>query len=325
MRQSTLILGTERGVMAAARSGSEWRLETRVLAGHHVSSITSRSGVIVAGTNDGIFRSEDGGKTWQETGDGLTVRHVRWLATVPDAPAQILAGTEPAAIFASHDSGLSWRECSEVAQLRSRYGWSLPYSPEAGCVRGFAAQGGRVYAAVEVGGVLRSGDGGESWSLAAGSDGIPRFSTPQGGLVHPDVHSIVVHPSSGELVFAATGGGLYHSSDGGKTWQCLYQCYCRAVWVDPADAAHLILGPADGVSRNGRIEESHDGGRSWHGATGSLLVPWPHHMVERFVQNGRDLLAILSNGEVLATELPELAWRSVFGPEAGVQSAVFVD
>jgi hypothetical protein len=232
-----------------------------------------------------------------------------------------LAGTEPAGIFVSGDGGDSWRERPDVAALRDRYGWYLPYSPAAGCVRGFAALADRVYASAEVGGVLRSDDRGERWRLAAGSSGEPGFSTPAAAQVHPDVHSILVHPSSPDLVFAPTGGGFYCSADGGATWRRLYRCYCRAAWADPQDANHLILGPADGVSYNGRIEESHDGGKTWQWASGGLSVPWARHMVERFEQAGDELIAILSNGEVVASPLSSLSWRRILPEVARVAAA----
>src|SRR5262249_9567889 len=159
---------------------------------------------------------------------------------------------------ASRDGAKTWRECAEVAELRDHFKWFLPYSPEAGCVRGFAFHGARVYAAVEVGALLRSDDGGATWALAAGSDGIPRFGAPAAGFIPPAVTSVAVHPWSNDRVSGRTGGGFYRSVDGGRSWTCRYECYCRAVWVDPADPEHLVLGPADDVSHNGRIEESHD-------------------------------------------------------------------
>jgi hypothetical protein len=83
------------------------------------------------------------------------------------APGSLLAGTEPELIFRLVDNGKTWQACPEVAALRDRLGWSLPYSPQAGCVRGFALHGARAYAAVEVGGVLASHDGGAIWQMAA--------------------------------------------------------------------------------------------------------------------------------------------------------------
>ena len=84
------------------------------------------------------------------------------------------SGAEPAAIFVSHNGAMSWRECLEAAQLRDEHGWMLPYSPEAGDVcAALPLAGKRAYTAVEVGGVLRSDDDGQTWRLADGSDGQP--------------------------------------------------------------------------------------------------------------------------------------------------------
>src|ERR1041385_1583535 len=236
-----LVLATEQGLVTCEREGDGWVPSTRGLTDQHVTSVIAREGVILAGTEDGVFRSEDEGGTWEETSNGLTTRHIRWMAFHPQVSDFEFAGTEPANIFISHDGGESWRACHEVAQLRDQFKWSLPYSPEAGCVRGFAFHGSRVYAAVEVGGVLVSDDKGETWRLAEGSDGKPDLEGPPAPFVYPDVHSLEVHPSSPDLVYAPTGGDFYRSYDGGKTWVDLYDCYCRAVWVDPFHPEHLIL------------------------------------------------------------------------------------
>ena len=208
-----------------------------------------------------------------------------------------------------------------MVKLRAENGWYLPYSPEAGCVRdfAFALTTHRVFAAVEQGGLLRSDDDGETWHLARGSSG-KTGSQPE-GFIHPDVHSVAAHPWSPNLVFAPTGGGLFRSEDGGETWEHVYHCYCRAVWPDPAEAKHLVFGPADGVDRNGRIESTFDGGGTWEKASGGLDVPWSSHMVERLLRVDQELLAVLSNGEFLAAPLMTLQWRHIL-PNAGWVRAV---
>lgn len=307
-----LFLATEQGVVTAQCEGDDWVESSRSLDGQAVTSLIAREGVVLAGTHAGILRSDDFGQTWQPASDGLSQPYVRWLAYHPDVSDREFAGTEPAAIFVSQDGGRSWHECREVADLRGHYGWSLPYSPNAGCVRGFAFLGSRAYAAVEVGGVLCSDDGGETWRLAEGSSGRPELGDQHAPFIHSDLHSIAVHPSSPDLVFAPTGGGFYRSEDGGKTWARLYRCYCRATWIDPADPQHALLGPADGVERNGRIEETHNGGQSWQPASGGLTVPWANYMVERFYQFEDQLLAMLSNGQVWgAPSAQPRAWRRV--------------
>lgn len=314
-----LIVGTKEGVLIAQQEEDAWQEMRRSLTAHQVNSVSAQDGSLLAGTTEGIFHSGDLGRTWRMASQGLGVLKVRWVAHYPDGSGRVVAGTEPAAIFLSRDGGETWRDCPEVAALREEHGWYLPYSPEAGCVRGFAFHGDRLYAAVEQGGLLRSDDAGQTWRLAEGSNGIPR--TPPEGFVHPDVHSVTVHSSSPDLVFAPTGGGLYRSKDGGVSWQHLYRCYCRAVWSDPADAEHLVFGPADSVDRQGRIELSEDGGGTWQAASDGLQVPWSHHMVEHFLQVDYSLLAVLSNGDLVAAPLTTLKWQPIL-PDAGWVRAV---
>jgi photosystem II stability/assembly factor-like uncharacterized protein len=324
MTDRLLILATASGLVVLERDSDDWRAVARGLTGRRATSVIAREGVILAGTTEGVFRSDDLGRSWEPASAGLSHPHVRWMAYHPDISDFEFAGTEPAAIFVSRDGAATWGERPEVARLRDAHGWFLPYSPEAGCVRGFAFHGQRAYAAVEVGGLLRSDDGGATWRLAGGSTGNPDFAVPAAPLIHPDVHSVEVHHTSPDLVFAATHSGLYRSADGGDTWARIYTgCYCRAVWIDAADPEHLILGPADSVDQNGRIEETRDGGRTWAPAAHGLDVPWRRHMVERFTQVGDELLAVLSNGELYAAPLATLEWRRIL-PELGGVAAVAV-
>ncbi len=304
-----LYLATEAGFLAAERTDAGFSLVRHILTDHDLTSIIAREGAILAGTTDGIFLSEDGGTSWTPRSNGLTHRHVRWLAFHPNVSDFELAGTEPAAIFVSKNGGEMWLGRDEVEALRDRLGWWLPYSPEAGCVRGFAVSAqmpNRLFAAVEVGGLLRSDDSAETWTHIAGDD-----HRPQG--LHPDVHSVALHPTSAERVFAPTGGGFYVSEDSGLTWENRYEDgYVRAVWVDSAEGNHLLLGPASGPSGdNGRIEESHDGGRSWQ----PLTERQSDNMVERFHQIHDELFAVMSSGQLWHTRLDALNWRHVL-PDA---------
>ncbi len=317
-----LFLATAKGLVIAQRDEKDWRVKSRSFDGKELTCITANGETIYAGTTDGVFRSIDRGATWLDFYDGLTIKHTRWIMHSAD---RVFVGTEPASIFISHAGESMWHECSVVSKLRHEHKWFLPYSPEAGCIRGFAFHGTRAYAAAEVGGALRSDDGGATWRLCAGSSGDPSLDVPPAPYIYPDVHSIEVHPSSPDLVYAPTGGGFYRSMDGGRTWQSLYDCYVRAAWIDPIDPEHIILGPADGVSSNGRIEESRDGGRSWQTASNGLDVPWRRCMVERFVQVADELLAVLSNGELLAAPLPVLKWRRILPDILGVNAVAAID
>ena len=318
-------LATAEGFVLCRRNGQGWQRVRQTLPEHEATSIIAREGVILLGAHDGVFRSDDEGVTWQAASDGLRTPHVRWLAYHPHISDLEFAGTEPAGIFVSHDGAAHWRECPEVARLRDEHEWFLPYSDGAGCVRAFTFHGQRAYAAVEVGGALRSDDGGETWRLVEGSDGNPDLDGPAEPLIYPDVHSIYVHPSSPELVYAPTGGGFYRSNDGGRTWTLGYECYARAAWLDPRDPQHVILGPADGVEADGRIEETRDGGQTWLAASKGLRVPWRQHMVERFVPHDDELFALLSNGELLEASLDTLEWRQILRDVSHIRALTILE
>jgi len=91
-----LFLATKNGVLQAHNTNGSWQTEKRGLDGRTVTSIIAREGVILAGTTDGIFRSDDCGVTWYEQSNGLSERHVRWLGFHPDISDCEFAGTEPA-------------------------------------------------------------------------------------------------------------------------------------------------------------------------------------------------------------------------------------
>jgi photosystem II stability/assembly factor-like uncharacterized protein len=317
---SLLAAATAGGLVICARQDGEWRVTRRSLDGCALTSVSARDGVLLAGSRDGIWRSEDGGATWAEANAGLGTRHIRWLAHHPTVAGLALAGSEPAGIFVTADGGATWRGCPEVERLRDRHGWFLPYSPGAGCVRSFAFHGPRIYAAVEIGGVLRSDDLGASWRLVEGSTGNPDFraAVPR-TLLHPDVHEVVVLPDSADVLLAATMLGIYRSLDGGKSWLHLYaDCYTRSLWLDPADAQRVIAGPADAVEINGQIEETRDGGWSWHAVSAGLPTPWRRAVVERLTPVGGDLFAVVSDGLLYAAPLETLVWRRALPEIPGV-------
>src|SRR5215467_903009 len=116
-----LLLATTEGLGVYAREGAEWRPLPAAagvrqgLAGREVLCVIAREGVILAGTREGVWRSDDLGQSWHEASAGLTQRHVRWLAYHPDISDFEVAGTEPAGIFVSRDGAASWRACPEVA------------------------------------------------------------------------------------------------------------------------------------------------------------------------------------------------------------------
>ena len=185
---------------------------------------------LYVGTSDeGIFKSEDGGETWEKL-SGIEHPRVTAVAVSPTDGA-LYAGTEPSALFVSRDGGLSWRELEGMGNLPSAPTWSFPPRPWTSHVRAIAlsyADPNLVVVGIELGGVLRSADGGETWQ-------------DQRPGAQPDCHALFAHPGAPEILYEAGGGGFAQSTDFGDSWEAAdegmglhYVWGLAAVAEDPA-------------------------------------------------------------------------------------------
>jgi photosystem II stability/assembly factor-like uncharacterized protein len=290
-----LYLGTDNGLAVFEGQEEEWRPRYLRLQGQRVTAVAVRGQTLWAGTTFGLWHSLDEGASWARANPELHEPHVRALDVDPDSSAMLLVGTEPAAIWVSRDGGAAWDEAPDVARLRDEHGWRLPYSPAAGCIRGFTVAGERFYAAAEVGGVLRSDDAGATWRLLAGG-------------VHADVHDLAGYKRDPDTVYAATGGGRYRSRDGGQSWELIGDGYTRAVWVDPDRPEIMLSGPARYVGAMGRVERSNDGGDTWSLAADGFKVPMSD-MIERFAAAGPHVLAVTSSGALYTAKRGVWMWH----------------
>jgi photosystem II stability/assembly factor-like uncharacterized protein len=150
------------------------------------------------------------------------------LAVSP-ADGTAYAGCEPSQLFRSADGGETWEELAALRQIPSAPTWSFPPRPWTSHVRWIAPSphdAGLLLVGIELGGLMRSEDGGATWE-----DHRPG--------AQPDVHSLSWHPSVPGRAYEAGGGGAAWSKDGGATWQPADEGrdrdYTWAVAVDPTD------------------------------------------------------------------------------------------
>lgn len=314
-------LGTESGVVLI-----DGRVEPLGLLGQRISAIHAfrdRHGdvVILAGSyGAGLFRSADRGRTWTPITDGMTAPAARTIAPDPLVPGALICGTEPARLFRSADGGLTWTELEGVRAIPAHAEWYLPYSPRAGAVRNLYAPPGqkdRLLASVEVGGLMQSGDGGATWSIA-----------PIGP--NDDIHQITGHPTEPDVLWSSLGyaalrsrrrgdgaprlGGVGRSRDGGQSWEVLHTDYTRSTIVPPGHPDLVLAGPAPEVGRRGRVEVSADGGESWQPAGDGIDTPMPD-MVELFVPApDGTIYAVCSRGRLVRSDPGPWDWRSALPP-----------
>src|SRR6266436_2790835 len=75
---TTLIVATGHGIFTYERNEHDWRARAFGLDGQNVTSAIAREGVILAGTTNGVFRSDDSGEQWHAARalDGVSSRSV---------------------------------------------------------------------------------------------------------------------------------------------------------------------------------------------------------------------------------------------------------
>ncbi len=164
------------------------------------------STVYVGSRGRGVWKSEDGGDSWRQLGfpepDVFSV-------AVSAADGAVYAGCEPSMLFRSRDGGGSWEELSALRDIPSAPTWSFPPRPWTSHVRWIAPSphdAGLLLAGIELGGLMRSEDGGATWS-----DHRPGAQR--------DVHALAWHPSAPDRAYEAAGGGAAWSFDGGRSWR----------------------------------------------------------------------------------------------------------
>lgn len=245
-----ILVGGARGLVMLQEQPFGWEVWERTDEawwGRRVYAVaqTPSDGALLVGTDAGLVRSEDGGVTWATVLPDM----VRALLVDPRDPARVYAGCQPAVAWRSDDGGRTWRELTGLGTAEERSEWHLPGAAPLETIAvarvGVFAADPRapetLYAAIEIGGVYRSDDGGATWHARA--VGLPSLA----------IHGIAPHPLEPETLFVATETGIYRSIDGGERWADRSPdagaAYTRALLILPPagpDALPaLFAGPAE--------------------------------------------------------------------------------
>jgi photosystem II stability/assembly factor-like uncharacterized protein len=258
------------GAWEALSAGLPQDVEARALAVH-----PREPDVVYAGTQDGPYRSLDAGNHWERLGFPERDVVIWSLAFHPANPEIMFAGSAPVGVYRSDDGGEHWRR---LANARSPGHCEMGFPTR---TIGIAADPNRpedVYAALEVSGVIRSGDGGETWTdvsaplmrLAEQPHLKSRIGSDTDTEGMLDSHAIVVSAATPGMPILAVRMGLFRGEDRGAAWTDLQVgrhsplTYCRDVRVSPHDPHMLYacLSPAS-RSTDGTLWRSPDLGHTW--------------------------------------------------------------
>jgi len=264
----------------------------------------------------GVFRTIDGGKTWDkvlskdENTGAIDVAfdprnsHILFasLWEARRTPWGLSSGGPGSGVYRSSDSGSTWKRLEEHG---------LPAGPYGKIGIAVAANSDRVYALIEApaGGLYRSDDGGDTWELL-NSDRA--FWQRAWYYMH-----IIADPQSADVVYIANVD-FYKSSDGGHTFNKVKVPHGdnHGMWIDPKNTDRMI------VSNDGGVTVSLDGGKNWTRQDNQPTAQFYHVITDTrtpyfLYGSQQDLgsVAIASRSDEGSIERSD--WYSVGGGEAG--------
>lgn len=215
------------------------------------------SSIIFAGTEAGIYRTENGGDKWELLDSPMNERQVWAIVISPKTTDTLYAGTCPSALYKSVDNGDTWKQLDvELAEECE----GVPLVPRVTTVIVDPDDEQTVYAGIEIDGMRISRDGGATW--ATGSEGLSSL----------DIHGLTVVPGESKTLVAATNNDVCITTDM-KHWTPLEVknefpwAYCRGVIYLPNGSGRVYVGAGNGPpGSEGGIFYTSDLGRSWERA-----------------------------------------------------------
>ena len=241
--------------------------------------VASQPNVFYMGAvNGGVWTSDDYGRTWNSIFDGQPTQSIGAIAVAPSDPNIIYVGSGEGlarpdlsvgdGVYKSTDAGKTWTHLG----LRNSQGIPAlavdPRNPN----RVFAAALGHPYGANDERGIYLSTDGGQNWQRVlskdanvGGSDVEIDPSNPE--IVYASLWEVRLGPWEDGNQYSGTGGGIFKSTDGGKTWRALSNGLPKGIiQVDVAIAAsqpsRLYASVATNEPSVG-IYRSDDAGENW--------------------------------------------------------------
>jgi photosystem II stability/assembly factor-like uncharacterized protein len=263
------------GVFRKAAGNGSWQHVLPDLETHTVLVHPSDPNIVFAGTVDGVWRSSDHGATFTKA-DFPDAKKQIWSFLVDSRnPDRIFAGGSPVDIYRSDDRGVSWKKMPNPG-IKDRA--TAPFAVRVMRMVQHPTKPNEIYAALEVNGVIRSTDGGETWTdcskhLIELSE-LPHLAskivsdTYAEGML--DGHAITISPADPDGVIVAVRMGLFRSGDHGKSWDDMQvgrfspTTYGRDIKASPHDPKELYAAlSVAAASHDGGVYRSKDAGKTW--------------------------------------------------------------
>ncbi len=293
-----MLIATPKGVFASADGGETWALSSDGLPAHRrarrlaqspsapqVVYVSLRGEAGETPWQAGVYRSDDGGRTWRPRVSGLRqaagkagtsdmlCAWVDALAVHPQNPDVAYAGGATwwdATVYKTTDGGQSWARAFTFGDKgNARHAWIDMWGPSVTCLTLSPRSPNTLYFGTS-GYIYKTADGGATWQqryTQERADGRIGGS----GLEVTCLHGVFPHPRvKGRVLFGFYDVGLLASDDAGATFRrCMtgipdaYENSCFTVAFAEDDDAHVWAGFGQWGSNRGLIAESRDGGATW--------------------------------------------------------------
>jgi photosystem II stability/assembly factor-like uncharacterized protein len=260
------------GLYRLADGEEEWEMLTRGLpeapAIRALAVHPLMPEVVYAGTQDGPYRSGDHGEHWERANVPDHRTPVWSLLFHPRDPDVIYAGYENCEIYRTEDGGEQWAPVP--VSVRFPEVTIRPSANPAKRILNLAANKAdprQLFGAIEVGGIIRTLDGGEHWEnlchgLYVNDDWV-------------DMHGVLASSWRPGTVISISRAGMFRSTDLGDHWDHVAleplnakgQTYCRQIREVPGDPKIIWVAAGDGfMGGHGTLFRSQDGGLTFQKA-----------------------------------------------------------
>lgn len=239
-------------------------------------AVNARGHVFVGSDGGGMFRSTDGGETWEQINRGLTNRSSSALVAMPGG--RLFAGTLGRGNFVSGDNGDTWTPINRGMDTQF-------------VLYVFQSRNGDFWSGTFGAGVFHSTDGGSTWTQK------------NNGLRNLVVYFFIELSAPGAFLIG-TQGGIFKTTDNGVTWMP------SGLNANPVLTGTAFARIGDGIaaSTNGGVFRTNDEGATWTNISPGL----PSTNVFVLARDSDDTLyaATLSGGMARYTE-PAGRWTAI--------------
>ncbi len=267
-------------VLDSSKDG--WRVRES-LTGHLPQTVAfdpQNSNRAYCGTFDsGLWKTDDGGQTWDMGGMGISDSQVMSLSVSPmergnNGFNKIFVGTEPSVLYISDDGCESWQRMDALNKLKSSILWSFPPRPWTHHIRWIEPdinKVGYLFVAIEAGALVQSHDGGKTWI-----DGVETGPF--------DTHTLSVHLKAPKRLYSSAGDGYFESFDYGKSWtrptEGLKHRYLYGLAVNSSDPQNVVVSASRGALKAHSVKDAESvmyrraiDGEKWMPVTTGLPEP----------------------------------------------------